>query len=87
MNNKMTRNILKDNKGNTYRIETCKYSRDYKGQPKPILPEDMSGAIRIPDGPYNVSLVKLKYHQNHKYPGYNEPEEQIADEEGAGPLT
>jgi hypothetical protein len=33
-----------------YRIKTCKYCLDYKGQPKPILPEDLPSAIRMPDG-------------------------------------
>jgi hypothetical protein len=45
-------NILRDNKGNTYRIETCKYCLDYKGQPKPILPEDMWGVKKMPDGSF-----------------------------------
>jgi hypothetical protein len=45
-------NILKDNKGNTYRIQTCKYCIDYKGEPKPIPPEDMWGAKKMPDGSY-----------------------------------
>jgi hypothetical protein len=45
-------NILKDNKGNTYRIETCKYCTDYRGQTKPILPEDMRDAKMLPDGSY-----------------------------------
>jgi hypothetical protein len=26
-------NILKDNKGNTFLIQTCKYCTDYKGDP------------------------------------------------------
>jgi hypothetical protein len=45
-------NILKDNKGNTYRIQTCKYCTDYKGRPKPVLPEDMQDAKKMPDGSY-----------------------------------
>ena len=44
--------IFKDNKGNTYRIETCKYCTDYKGRPKPILPEDIRDAKKMPDGSY-----------------------------------
>ena len=44
--------ILRDNKGNMYNIETCKYCRDYKGRPKPILPEDMWDAKKMPDGSY-----------------------------------
>ena len=44
--------ILRDNKGNMSRIETCKYCTDYKGQPKPILPEDMWGAKKMTDGSY-----------------------------------
>jgi hypothetical protein len=57
-------NILKDNKGNTYRIETCKYCLDYKGQPKPILPEDMSRAIRIPDGSYKCEPCQIEEIEN-----------------------
>jgi hypothetical protein len=45
-------NILKDNKWNKYYIQTCKYCTDYKGRPKPILPEDMWGAKKMPDGSY-----------------------------------
>jgi hypothetical protein len=44
--------ILRDNKGNMFRIETCKYCTDYEGRPKPILPEDMWGAKKMPDGSY-----------------------------------
>ena len=44
--------ILRDNKGNMFRIETCKYCTNYKGQPKPILPEDMWGAKKMTDGSY-----------------------------------
>jgi hypothetical protein len=44
--------ILRDNKGNMFRIETCKYCIDYKGQPKPILLEDMWGAKKMTDGSY-----------------------------------
>jgi hypothetical protein len=57
-------NILKDNKGNRYRIETCKYCRDYKGDPKPILPEEMSGAIRMPDGSYKCEPCQIEEIQN-----------------------
>jgi hypothetical protein len=57
-------NILRDNKGNTYRIETCKYCTDYKGQPKPILPEDMSRAIRMPDGSYKCESSQIEEIQN-----------------------
>jgi hypothetical protein len=44
--------ILKDNKGGIYHIQTCKYCTDYKGRPKPILPEDMRDAKKMPDGSY-----------------------------------
>jgi hypothetical protein len=57
-------NILKDNKGNTYKIETCKYCTDYKGQPKPIMPEDMSRAIRMPDGSYKCEPCQIEEIQN-----------------------
>jgi hypothetical protein len=57
-------NILKDNKGNTFRIETCKYCTDYKGKPKPILPEDMSKAIRMPDGSYKCEPCQIEEIEN-----------------------
>jgi hypothetical protein len=57
-------NILKDNKGNAFRIETCKYCRDYKGDPKPILPEEMSRAIRMPDGSYKCERCQIEEIQN-----------------------
>lgn len=60
----MTRNILKDNKGNTYRIEICKYCRDYKGQPKTILPEDMPSAIRMLDGSYKCEPCQIEEIEN-----------------------
>ena len=44
--------ILRDNKGTMFRIETCKYCTNYKGRPKPILPEDMWGAKKMTDGSY-----------------------------------
>ena len=44
--------ILRDNKGSIYHIQTCKYCTDYKGRPKPILPEDMQDAKKMPDGSY-----------------------------------
>jgi hypothetical protein len=44
--------ILRDNKGNMFRIETCNYCTDYKGRPKPILPGDMWGAKKMTDGSY-----------------------------------
>ena len=30
----------------------CKYCTDYKGDPKPIMPEDMKHARRMEDGSY-----------------------------------
>jgi hypothetical protein len=56
--------ILKDNKGNTYRIETCKYCTDYKGNPKPIMPEDLSRAIRMPDDSYKCESCQIEEIQN-----------------------
>jgi hypothetical protein len=60
----MTRNILRDNKGNTYRIETCKYCQDSRGQPKLILPEDQSRAIRMPDGSWKCEPCQIEEIQN-----------------------
>jgi hypothetical protein len=57
-------NILKDNKGNAFRIETCRFCTDYKGDPKPILPEDMSRAIRMPDGSYKCEPCQIEEIQN-----------------------
>jgi hypothetical protein len=38
------------------KIETCKYCLDYKGDPKPIFPEDMKYARRMADGSYKCRL-------------------------------
>src|SRR5215217_4940824 len=44
--------ILKDPKsGETYRIRLCKFCTDYKGDPKPIMPDDFL-ARREKDGSY-----------------------------------
>jgi hypothetical protein len=78
-------NILKDNKGNTYRIETCKYCLDYKGQPKPILPEDISRAIRMPDGSYKCEPYQIEEIQNRivKVTPNSESAKQILAERAA----
>jgi hypothetical protein len=57
-------NILKDNKGNAFRIETCRFCLDFKGRPKPIMPEDMSRAIRMPDGSYKCEPCQIEEIQN-----------------------
>jgi len=40
-------------------IKTCKYCLDYKGHPKPIAPEDMKHASRMPDGSYKCGVCIL----------------------------
>jgi hypothetical protein len=45
-------------------IQTCKYCTDYKGRPKPILPEDMPAAIRMPDGSYKCEPCQIEEIQN-----------------------
>ena len=35
------------------RARSCKFCTDYKGDPKPILPQDLQYAIRMPSGDYN----------------------------------
>ena len=59
-------NILIDSRdGKRYKIEMCKYCLDYKGQPKPILPEDMKHEKKMQDGSWmcgyciNERLLKL----------------------------
>ena len=57
-------NILID-RGKRYKIEMCKYCTDYKGDPKPIMPEDMKHARRMEDGSHKcgkcqiIELLKL----------------------------
>ena len=34
------------------RVRSCKYCTDYKGAPKPIPPQDLQYAIRMPNGDY-----------------------------------
>jgi formate dehydrogenase assembly factor FdhD len=47
---------LKDRKtGETFRIRLCKYCLDYKGQPKPIMPDDFL-ARREKDGSYKCGV-------------------------------
>jgi hypothetical protein len=58
-------NILRDSKGNTYGVQTCKYCiLDSAGKPKLILPEDMSSAIRMPDGSYKCETCQIEEIQN-----------------------
>jgi hypothetical protein len=57
-------NLLKDNKGNTLRVETCKYCLDPRGKPKIILPEDLPSAIRMPDGSYKCEPCQIEEIQN-----------------------
>jgi hypothetical protein len=57
-------NLLKDSKGNSLRVETCKYCNDFRGQPKLILPEDMAFAIRMPDGSYKCEPCQIEEIQN-----------------------
>ena len=60
-------NILID-RGKRYKIEMCKYCTDYKGDPKPIMPEDMKHARRMEDGSYKcgkcqiIELLRLNGH-------------------------
>ena len=44
--------FLSIDRGKRYKIEMCKYCTDYKGRPKPIMPEDMKHARRMEDGSY-----------------------------------
>jgi hypothetical protein len=57
-------NILKDNKGNSFRVETCKYCLDPRGKPKIILPEDMASAIKMPDGSWKCEPCQIEEIQN-----------------------
>jgi hypothetical protein len=34
------------------RVRSCKFCTDFKGQPKPILAQDLQYAIRMPSGDY-----------------------------------
>ena len=56
--------ILRDNKRSIYDIQTCKYCTDYKGRPKPILPEDMQDAKKMPDGSYKCLTCQTEEIQN-----------------------
>jgi hypothetical protein len=42
------------------KIVTCPYCLDYKGDPKPILQEDMKHARRMEDGSYMCNIARLK---------------------------
>ena len=41
--------------GETFRIRLCKYCTDYKGQPKPIMPDDFL-ARKEKDGSYKCGV-------------------------------
>jgi hypothetical protein len=38
------------------RVRSCKYCTDYKGQPKPIMPEDLQYAKRMADGSFKCRI-------------------------------
>lgn len=40
------------------RIKTCRYCRDFKGDPKPIMPENLHLAIRMPTGDYKCHVCQ-----------------------------
>lgn len=42
------------------KVKSCKYCTDYKGQPKPISPEDLHLAIRMPDGSFKCETCQVQ---------------------------
>ena len=41
-------------------VKSCKYCTDYKGQPKPIMPEKLQDAIRMPDGSFKCETCQIE---------------------------
>ena len=37
-------------------VKSCKYRTDYKGDPKPIMPENLYRAKRMPDGSFKCHV-------------------------------
>ena len=42
----------------TIRVKSCKYCTDYKGDPKPIAPENLYRAKRMPDGSFKCETCQ-----------------------------
>jgi hypothetical protein len=42
------------------KIVSCKYCLDYKGDPKPIFPDDMKHAKRMEDGSYMCRYCQVE---------------------------
>jgi hypothetical protein len=42
------------------KIVTCPYCLDYKGDPKPIFPEDMKHARKMEDGSYMCKYCQVE---------------------------
>lgn len=40
------------------KVKSCKYCTDYKGDPKPIMPEDLYRAKRMPDGSFKCYVCQ-----------------------------
>ena len=40
--------------------KSCKYCLDYKGQPKPIAPENLYLAKRMPDGSFKCQTCQIE---------------------------
>ena len=45
-------------------VKSCKFCTDYKGDPKPILPQDLQYAIRMPDGSFKCHKCQEEEIQN-----------------------
>jgi hypothetical protein len=42
------------------RVKSCKYCTDYKGQLKPIMPEGLPLAKRMPDGSFKCETCQIE---------------------------
>ena len=41
-------------------VKSCKYCTDYKGQPKPIMPENLYRAKRMPEGSFKCETCQVE---------------------------
>src|SRR5215204_5012699 len=68
-------------KGEITRLESCKYCTDYKGDPKPIMPENMKHARKMEDGSYMCGVCQVERLLKLNTPNSDRAKETIAERE------
>lgn len=65
-------------------VKSCKFCTDYKGDPKPIPPEELQYAIKMPSGDYKCKTCVDLYHRDmivHVTPNSHRAKEIVAEEQ------